>query len=311
MAKSDDIHKSKERYLNKREKALKRKVSALERSLYELVFEEVAAKLEVDDLGQIKTSSVNANLNNQLDQVFEAFNTGQNAEVIQAFAKDLFGISDFNDRYFQTFESDTERYERIRANSRRIMNDHLGIDAQGRIKSKGFLRDFIEDTATRNKVKQLTMNSIAGKESFQSFKEQLRTMLNPGDESGGILNAHYRTYAYDTFQEYDRIEAEQYATELGLQAFRYTGGKISTTREFCCQRNNKVWTREEALKWPTKFPGSKGGNVFNTLGGWNCRHSLKWISNDRALRSRPDLKLNDEGKLVYKSGVKRQRLNQC
>lgn len=310
MAKSDDIHRKKSRFLIRREKALQKKVVALERRLFETIFELVAGQMERDVNGQLLPSTKNAGLVNQLDKLFDEFNVTHNADAVNNFARDLLATSDFNARYFRELEPDGERFKRVEKRAKRIMFDRLGLDTEGNIKKRGFLADFIDDNTVKTRVKQMAFNAVSGRGEFLAFKDDLKRLIISGEGRDGALQRHYRTFAYDTFQEFDRIETEVYARELGLEAFDYFGGKISDTRKFCCQREGKIWTREEAEAWPKRFGGAKPGNVLSVLGGWNCRHNTKWVSNERAARLRPDLEVVD-GKLVKVKGAKAQRLNSC
>lgn len=91
---------------------------------------------------------------------------------------------------------------------------------------------------------------------------------------------------------------------LKLNYAFYQGGTISTTRPFCKVRNNKVFSREEISKFSTsrdKYGGyenkssgelqgkTKPHNPFLDLGGYNCRHSYDWISDELAAIFRPEL----------------------
>ena len=113
------------------------------------------------------------------------------------------------------------------------------------------------------------------------MKNDIRTFVVGNNDRLGGLQSQYNTFIYDTFQQIDRLESGIYAKEIGMEAFIYSGGKISTTRKFCCQRNGKIWTVDEAKKWRNlNFQGkNKNYNPLVDLGGYNCRHSTQYISN--------------------------------
>ena len=87
---------------------------------------------------------------------------------------------------------------------------------------------------------------------------------------------------------------------------------IDDSRDFCAAHNNKVWTIEESKEWinwtPSKgeypmdytvkakdlysVPGYMSYPGYDPLldrGGYNCRHSLGFISQDLAFKLRPEL----------------------
>src|SRR5690606_21753943 len=49
----------------------------------------------------------------------------------------------------------------------------------------------------------------------------------------------------------DRETNSNFATDLQLNHAIYQGGLIKTSRDFCEERNNKVFTRDEILKFGT------------------------------------------------------------
>ena len=94
------------------------------------------------------------------------------------------------------------------------------------------------------------------------------------------------------FARHDRNVQKKYAERIGLRTFIYTGGLIQTSRDFCEDRNGKVFTIEEAEEWKDLNWDGKP-EIYNPLidlGGYNCRHFPAWISAKEAIRRRPDLK---------------------
>jgi hypothetical protein len=102
-----------------------------------------------------------------------------------------------------------------------------------------------------------------------------------------------------------------------MRYFIYQGGLINDSRDFCAAHNNKVWYYKEAFYWgewtPSKGEYPSGYEIkqidiykvpsylnypdYDPLidrGGYNCRHSLGWISEDMAFVLRPELKKNKE-----------------
>jgi len=69
------------------------------------------------------------------------------------------------------------------------------------------------------------------------------------------------------------------AKELGLVWYRYIGGVIQTTREFCEERDGEYYHEDEIAEWADedwdgKIDGTNAENIFSYCGGWNCRHSV-------------------------------------
>jgi hypothetical protein len=69
------------------------------------------------------------------------------------------------------------------------------------------------------------------------------------------------------------------AKDLGLSWYRYIGGVIDTSRDFCIERDGGYYHEEEVQEWADedwdgKIEGTDSENIFTFCGGWNCRHSL-------------------------------------
>lgn len=64
------------------------------------------------------------------------------------------------------------------------------------------------------------------------------------------------------------------ATLAGIDTFKYVGGTIPTSRQFCINHNGKTMTKREIERvWRSQSWGGKApGNPFVVRGGYNCRH---------------------------------------
>lgn len=60
-------------------------------------------------------------------------------------------------------------------------------------------------------------------------------------------------------------------------SYRYSGGVIAESRDFCRQLNGRTFTESQIRSiWANQtWGGKRPGDPFVTRGGWNCRHS--WI----------------------------------
>lgn len=66
--------------------------------------------------------------------------------------------------------------------------------------------------------------------------------------------------------------------------FKYVGGIIPTSRDFCANHNGKIYTRKQIENiWRSSTWGGKApGNPFIVRGGYNCRHMFVAIRNTNA-----------------------------
>lgn len=64
----------------------------------------------------------------------------------------------------------------------------------------------------------------------------------------------------------------------GFELFVYVGGIIETSRDFCRERDGKIFTIQEINSWDNEQ--GLPANIY--LGGYNCRHHLSPISREIA-----------------------------
>jgi hypothetical protein len=120
--------------------------------------------------------------------------------------------------------------------------------------------------------------------SFQELRKGLETLVKGDETTNGEMQRYLRTYAYDTFSHIQRSIDLNIADTYGLNSFVYFGDVIKDTREFCLQRVNQVFTREDLESWQGENLAGKNDDVpvEISLGGYNCRHKLNWIPDEAA-----------------------------
>jgi hypothetical protein len=103
-----------------------------------------------------------------------------------------------------------------------------------------------------------------------------------GEGDGQLMN-WTKQVAHDRFATTDRAYMQAAADELDIQWFRYAGGEIEQTRDFCSERLGQVFHRSEIaawadLQWAGKMHGTDTETIFKNLGGYRCNHSLTWVA---------------------------------
>jgi hypothetical protein len=311
MANTDKIHKDKLKFLERRENTLKKNVSGAQRKLLTVLVNKFMDQLQIEN-GKIVQNAKNIRLTLALDTIFNSFDKNINSKLIKSYADDMKGSTARNAEYFKSFEPNNKKFKKIKTGVDDLINARLGIKDNKPVKG-GFLDNFNKDSRMRNGFKELVTKGITGGVSRSDMNKQVRSFIVGTDGVGGALQKEYANFIYDTYQQVDNLAANNYAVSLNMQSFIYSGGKIKTTREFCCQRNGLIFTVKEAQKWQTlTFTGkSNPYNPLINLGGYNCRHSTQYISNITAAKRRSDLKLDKKGNLIKDATGTKQRLNQC
>ncbi len=134
------------------------------------------------------------------------------------------------------------------------------------------------DKGLSAEISRKVQAAIASKMPLEQFRAQFRgEFINP---QSGFMSRYYRRFTNDLFMQFDRGVGLAYAEELGLKHAIYAGTMKDNTRDFCEARLNRVYTREAIASWNRQNWKGKHRDVPVELacGGYNCRHTLNYIS---------------------------------
>lgn len=129
------------------------------------------------------------------------------------------------------------------------------------------LVDFIE--------KNRYSNNPSIKAQVTAAREKLQSQY-----AANIYGENMRKYssqiAHDSLMQFDGQFTKYKADEAGITSYKYTGTNITTTRDFCRNNLNQVFTEEEARQlWASsQWRGKSGTDPFINRGGYRCRHSF-------------------------------------
>lgn len=105
--------------------------------------------------------------------------------------------------------------------------------------------------------------TVATGGSFKDYERVLR--------ESGIVESQAQVQADSALQQFDNDYQTTFASEGGVDVFKYTGPKPG--REFCVERFNKNYSLREI----NAMDNGHGLPVRTSCGGWNCRHN--WTPN--------------------------------
>lgn len=289
--------KIREEFIRAQQKALGKKITSLEQKMYSSILDKLIKELDVTPDGKIISNGKNVELSSVLNKIFKSIQQNELLDVIKAFSKDFTGVLELNASYFAILEADKKKLATIKKSTEETMRKRVGLSSGGKIVKKSYLDKLVKDPKVLKEMKDLTLKSITRGVSLNDYKRRMKTLVTGNESVNGAMVRHFDTFATDTYNQFDRATQKAYAVKLGLNAFRYAGGIIDTSRCFCEENNGKVFTSEEASKWKSRI-GDDCGPVWNSdpynpiedLGGFGCRHTANFISNTEAIRARPELK---------------------
>jgi hypothetical protein len=133
-------------------------------------------------------------------------------------------------------------------------------------------------------IKDALFQYISSSGRFKDFKGAITDILTTNQ-----IETDTDKVAREYLTQYKRQQGVQLADEFNIQYFRYSGTEIDTTRPFCDARIGNIYTREEIKKWANedwsgKIKGTNETNIFIVCGGWQCRHTLRPVSERVALK---------------------------
>lgn len=272
---------------------INRAIRKSERELLRLLLGKLLPSLSVSKSGKIATTARNLAKLSIISEVMAEFYKSEAAPIARRMANELLEVAGRNAEYYILSGFDTEKIKAIAADTA-LVQAAIGIDARGKLVKDGFLDRLAKSDEIRIRLVNFLTQSFAAGVEPQAFADGLRDLVVGNKDVKGAVARHWRQYAFDAYNQVREIQNSHMANELKLEHFVYAGGLIETSRQFCRERNRKVFTRKEAEKWKDDPNLIDTANIstYNPLihrGGKNCRHFIMWISKERAIDLRPDL----------------------
>lgn len=232
------------------------------------------------DSAKMKLTVQSAYSVNRVAAMVEAEYKNQAAGLLQRIAGRLLRLFDYSKDYFGLLGlPETEAQTALR-----VVMASYGFDTRtGIVIPGGYLDSVINSPAVAQLVGQQIREGMAAGMSKREFMKKFRgAFVNPGGT--GYLDRHFNRFSQDLFQQFDRVSNITLANAAGLTHFMYAGTAVDDSRLFCLERLNRVYTEAEGRKWDGQEWRGKIPNVpaLQQLGGYNCRHTLMYLSEELA-----------------------------
>ncbi len=282
MPSRSEYQREREQYARNAEQQAQVKIRRMQDRMYSATLDMLAG-LAVDEGSRLVFSVTNINRANRIGiQVADI----QRRETVGFFGwlvRRMLRLFGLNKRYFRTISGTQETAE---ARALRLVMAQYGYDVRSdKLIRGGYLDELASSAEIGRQIAQLVRESLAARMGLNVFRQNFRNLFtNPNGL--GILERYYGRVTFDLFQEFDRAVQMEMANETGLRYAIYAGTVKNNTRHFCRERVNRVYTLDEIRSWNRlNWAGKKPGvPVTIALGGYNCRHSLNFISQELAMR---------------------------
>lgn len=289
--------RKREELISKQSDRLNSQIDKSQNRFYKILLSSFIDSLPVDEDG-VLTPNINSHfLPQKLDNLYDQFIEDDIAPIIGSFSLGVKKLLDANEDYFDSIKP-SNNHEEKKNSILRALGIGLGVTLGGSL-----IQSFFTDRALIGTVKALTMTAMSTGLTITAFKIAAKEVVLR--QGGGLLKKLFEEKLPDPYVKIDRVIGNNYAVELKLNYAVYRGGTIGTSRDFCIERNNKVFSRNEIMKFGTpqdewggyddkgtgEFQGKTDPyNPLIDLGGYNCRHSFNWISDELAFHLRSELK---------------------
>lgn len=319
-----ELLKKKQEYINKHRALMEKSVVDLQSQFLNDILSGILPDLTIKE-GTLADDIVNYRKLSDVDQIFKQWNKIHELTVSPQIINTTAGIAQLENAYFGVaiVGNMTERIDKVIDLVAKKTNLRLGIDG-GKMVRGGFLESFFTDQTMATNVKNYISKSITGQVDTKVFIKGLTELIEGVKREvyvngkkiitqTGMLDRQYQRFAFDTYQQYDRAYASSIAKEFGMTYFIYQNGLIDDSRDFCVCHDGLVWSVAESETWTEwvpadgdypegyeikqkdlyKHPGYMDYPGYQPLvdaGGYNCRHSFGYVSDELAYRLRPGLK---------------------
>lgn len=271
--------------IERRQLALDRDVTRLERQLFTLLQAELFGLLQTDG-GRIANTRENLLLLARIDFIFDQWARTFQTRVLRDYAASLIAVTALTGEMYRG-QAAAQTFEAIAADNATLLAA-IGVDSNGNVVQGSLIWELSQSAQVRQDVKNVVLQAIQQGQTLRQFQTTLRDYVVSTPQADGRLKRYWRTYAYDVFNKAAEVKNEQFRRGLNLQWLIYVGSVIKDSRDFCRKKAGRVFAVVEAeQEWP-KDPdliGKKTGIPYVPLidrGRWNCRHRIRYITEETA-----------------------------
>lgn len=286
--KREQILKNRIKQIEKFESSLQKNLTSFERNIYSLLLDKIITELSQED-GFTKFNTKNVNLVNKASKIVDEIFSSNVKGLRKDYLKQIKEIQDSVLQQYGGFLSKDKAGDFFKKKNN-TLSKALGV-IDNKIQEGGFVHELFNLDPIKKELQQEVFKAVAGQSEVSQLKKNLKKIVITNSQNRGVLNKRIYNQIADSYTQIERAEAKFFAEELGMTAFIFFGTVINTTRPFCKSRANQVFLVSEAKLWKNiSFVGKPVNyNPIVDLGGYNCRHTPKFITNAEALRRRSDL----------------------
>lgn len=240
------------------------------------------------DNGKMVNNEKNLLLITKLDKLFNDFSRGAGLVVLSSLLNRLMKVVSNSVNYFGSLLGASDKFDSTELSVSNMINQRLGVDANGNIKESGYFNDLLNDKTVRIQTRNIFYDAVTGESLLADARDSITKYITGEDEKQkrGAIQKFYSLYTGDTFGRIDRMASKKFAKEYDLTQFIYYGTIIKTSRAFCRKHIHLLFTLQDASKWVNESPSPVGiDSTYDPIvdmGGINCRHLPVFVTDEMA-----------------------------
>ena len=133
---------------------------------------------------------------------------------------------------------------------------------------------------TQRALKALQRSGKADPSEIRQAVSTIRERLTGVNTTASLRDLTSKS-VQDAVMKFDGAYTAGKAKRAGVKRFRYDGGIVSESREWCREHEGQVYTEDEIYDlWTSSWAGQEAGDPFVVRGGYNCRHFWVPVEDD-------------------------------
>lgn len=135
-----------------------------------------------------------------------------------------------------------------------------------------------------NPIRDILSQNITTGGSVAALEDQLRLEILGNSERLGRLSRYTGQITRDALNQFSANYHTAATSDLGLEWYFYTRGKVRDSREFCIKRQGNYYHVSEVRawgnikQWQGRIPGTNENTIFIYRGGFSCFHQILAVS---------------------------------
>lgn len=279
----ESLDDKKVRFIDKNLLYIDSEASAIQKQLLDFIITDFISQLDFKD-GKLVNSVKNFRIINQFDSMLDDFSESYLRPFVANIGTEMLALTPMNAAYFTAVGAKKTTIDNL-VNKLSYLSERIGIDKKGEVIAGSYLDSLAKTPELRTELKDYVTKNVINESGLKSFQIGFKDLLSNTADTDGAMTKYYKQYTYDTFNQVDETINSYMADSLKLTYFIYSGTLIKTSRCFCRKRLHKVFNVKDTEQWvhDKSLPVTPNYNPLIDRGSYNCRHNIRYISDEMAI----------------------------